>query len=210
MATFDTQSGSGTTSICGFRLKDGVLRLLVPFAEQVTASNADIFILWMIGSSLVLIAIARPVPAQPGEADRTPCPCGGKFRQGASVYRLQTAWGTGNPRTRTAAAFMEMRERIERFVQQRTDMLAGISHDAKDSLDPHAAAARDDESAGSRRHRAGRRYRRNGAHAEREYPRFRAGAPAAKAAAETDLAGAGGRCRLRMLGARSMRGIALC
>src|SRR6185437_16684463 len=39
------------------QLKDGVLRLLVP-RERVTASNADIFILWMIGSSLVLMAVA--------------------------------------------------------------------------------------------------------------------------------------------------------
>ena len=35
---------------------------------------------------------------------------------------------------RAATAFMQMRERIERFVQQRTEMLAGISHDLKTPL----------------------------------------------------------------------------
>jgi two-component system, OmpR family, osmolarity sensor histidine kinase EnvZ len=39
------------------QLKDGVLRLLIPRA-RVTASSADIFVLWMIGSSLFLITIA--------------------------------------------------------------------------------------------------------------------------------------------------------
>ena len=35
---------------------------------------------------------------------------------------------------RAATAFLEMRERIDRFVQQRTEMLAGISHDLKTPL----------------------------------------------------------------------------
>jgi two-component system osmolarity sensor histidine kinase EnvZ len=35
---------------------------------------------------------------------------------------------------RAASAFIIMRERIDRFVQQRTDMLAGISHDLKTPL----------------------------------------------------------------------------
>ncbi len=48
-ATFDTQSFRDYVDL-RVQLKDGVLRLLVP-RERVTASNADIFILWMIGSS---------------------------------------------------------------------------------------------------------------------------------------------------------------
>ena len=35
---------------------------------------------------------------------------------------------------KASAAFIQMRERIDRFVQQRTDMLAGISHDLKTPL----------------------------------------------------------------------------
>src|SRR5262249_27348473 len=35
---------------------------------------------------------------------------------------------------RAATAFIRMRERIDRYVQQRTDMLAGISHDLKTPL----------------------------------------------------------------------------
>jgi two-component system osmolarity sensor histidine kinase EnvZ len=113
------------------QLKDGVLRLLVPRA-RVTASNADIFILWMIGSSLVLIAIAvlflrnqvKPIERLAYAAE--------SFGKGRSISEFK-AHGAAEVR-RAASAFIQMRERIERFVQQRTDMLAGISHDLKTPL----------------------------------------------------------------------------
>src|SRR5438270_11621498 len=113
------------------QLKDGVLRLLVP-RERVTASNADIFVLWMIGSSLVLIAVAslflrnqiKPIERLAKAAE--------SFGKGRSFDGFKPH-GAQEVR-RAALAFMEMRERIERFVQQRTDMLAGISHDLKTPL----------------------------------------------------------------------------
>jgi two-component system osmolarity sensor histidine kinase EnvZ len=113
------------------QLKDGVLQLLVP-RERVSASNADIFILWMIGSSLVLIGIAilflrnqiKPIERLAYAAE--------SFGKGRNVSEFK-AYGAAEVR-RAAIAFMQMRERIERFVQQRTDMLAGISHDLKTPL----------------------------------------------------------------------------
>jgi two-component system osmolarity sensor histidine kinase EnvZ len=113
------------------QLKDGVLRLLVP-RERVTASNADIFILWMIGSSLVLIGIAilflrnqvKPIERLAYAAE--------SFGKGRSISEFKP-YGAIEVR-RAASAFIQMRERIERFVQQRTDMLAGISHDLKTPL----------------------------------------------------------------------------
>src|SRR5262245_11623484 len=53
--TFDTQRYPDYVDL-RMQLKDGVLRLLIP-RVRVTASNADIFVFWMIGSSLVLMAI---------------------------------------------------------------------------------------------------------------------------------------------------------
>jgi two-component system, OmpR family, osmolarity sensor histidine kinase EnvZ len=113
------------------QLKDGVLRLLVP-RERVTASNADIFILWMIGSSVVLIVIAslflrnqvKPIERLAHAAE--------SFGKGRSFSGFKPH-GAQEIR-RAAVAFMEMRGRIERFVQQRTEMLAGISHDIKTPL----------------------------------------------------------------------------
>lgn len=110
---------------------DGVLRLLVPRA-RVTVSSPDIFILWMVGSSLILLGIAvvflrnqvRPIERLALAAE--------SFGKGRAVPDYKP-YGATEVR-RAAQAFITMRERIERHVQQRTDMLAGISHDLKTPL----------------------------------------------------------------------------
>jgi two-component system osmolarity sensor histidine kinase EnvZ len=113
------------------QVKDGVLRIMVP-REQLVASNADIFILWMVGSSLVLIALAimflrnqvKPIERLALAADA--------FGKGRAVPDFKP-YGALEVR-RAAQAFLTMRERIERYVQQRTEMLAGVSHDLKTPL----------------------------------------------------------------------------
>ncbi len=110
---------------------DGVLRLLVP-RDRVTVSSPDIFILWMFGSSLVLVGIAvvflrnqvRPIERLARAAE--------SFGKGRAVPDFKP-YGAAEVR-RAAEAFITMRERIERHVHQRTDMLAGISHDLKTPL----------------------------------------------------------------------------
>ena len=112
-------------------LKDGVLGVLVPH-KRLIASNVDIFILWMVGSSLVLLAVAilflrnqvRPIEQLALAADA--------FGKGRSVPDFKP-YGATEVRS-AAQAFLTMRERIERYVQQRTDMLAGVSHDLKTPL----------------------------------------------------------------------------
>ena len=110
---------------------DGVLQLIVP-RDRVTVSGPDIFILWMMGSALILLAIAilflrnqvRPIErlARASEA----------FGKGRAVPDFKP-YGATEVR-RAAQAFLTMRERIERYVQQRTEMLAGVSHDLKTPL----------------------------------------------------------------------------
>ena len=113
------------------QVSDGVLRFLVPL-NRVTASNADIFILWMIGSSLVLLAVAiiflrnqvKPIEHLALAAE--------SFGKGRAVPDFKPHGATEV--RRAAQAFILMRERIERHVQQRTEMLAGVSHDLKTPL----------------------------------------------------------------------------
>jgi two-component system osmolarity sensor histidine kinase EnvZ len=112
-------------------LHDGVLAILVP-RDRVTVSKPDIFILWMVGSSLLLMGIAilflrnqvRPIERLARAAD--------SFGKGRAVPDFKP-YGAMEVR-RAAQAFITMRERIERHVTQRTEMLAGVSHDLKTPL----------------------------------------------------------------------------
>src|SRR5579864_894443 len=112
-------------------VKDGVLEILVPH-DRATVSNPDIFILWMMGSALILVLVAalflrnqvRPIEQLARAAD--------SFGKGRAVPDFKP-YGATEVR-RAAQAFITMRERIERHVSQRTEMLAGVSHDLKTPL----------------------------------------------------------------------------
>src|ERR1700712_250579 len=127
---FEVTSSASTIDI-RIEAHDGVLRMMVP-RSRVTVTSPDIFIVWMVGSALILMAVAvlflrnqvRPIEqlALASEA----------FGKGRAVPDFKP-YGASEVR-RAAQAFLTMRERIERHVQQRTEMLAAISHDMKTPL----------------------------------------------------------------------------
>jgi two-component system osmolarity sensor histidine kinase EnvZ len=108
----------------------GVMRVLSP-ASQVYASNSHIFIVWMVGTSIVLIIVAiiflrnqiRPIERLAAAES---------FGMGRDVESFRPQ-GASEVR-RAAQAFMDMRARIERHIEQRTAMLAGVSHDLRTPL----------------------------------------------------------------------------
>jgi two-component system osmolarity sensor histidine kinase EnvZ len=110
---------------------DGVLEVVAP-RDRVTVSGPDIFILWMMGSAFILVAIAvlflrnqvRPIERLALAAE--------SFGKGGPVADFKP-YGATEVR-RAAQAFLTMRERIDRHVSQRTEMLAGVSHDIKTPL----------------------------------------------------------------------------
>ena len=110
---------------------DGVLHAVVP-RDRITVDSPDIFILLMLLSSLILLTLAilflrnqvRPIERLARAADA--------FGKGRAVPDFKP-YGATEVR-RAAQAFLTMRERIERHVQQRTEMLAGVSHDIKTPL----------------------------------------------------------------------------
>ena len=110
---------------------DGVLAVMVP-RNRITVSKPDIFILWMVGSALILMGIAivflrnqvRPIERLARAAD--------SFGKGRAVPDFKP-YGATEVR-RAAQAFITMRQRIERHITQRTEMLAGVSHDLKTPL----------------------------------------------------------------------------
>jgi two-component system osmolarity sensor histidine kinase EnvZ len=126
-----TSRDIGTYVDLKIEVKDGILRVIIP-KKRLVASNVDVFILWMVGSSLLLLAIAilflrnqvRPIERLARAAEA--------FGKGRSVTDFKP-YGASEVRS-AAQAFLTMRERIERHVAQRTEMLAGVSHDLKTPL----------------------------------------------------------------------------
>src|ERR1043166_897785 len=113
------------------QVKDGVLAMMIP-RKRLVASNVDIFILWMVGSSLVLLAVAilflrnqvRPIEQLALASE--------SFGKGRAVPDFKP-YGATEVR-RPAQSSLTMRDRIERYVSQRTKMLASVSHDLKTPL----------------------------------------------------------------------------
>jgi len=123
--------GLAKTYEISVEVHDGVLHMIVP-RDRVTVSSPDLFVAWMVGSALILLAVAilflrnqvRPIERLARAADA--------FGKGRAVPDFKP-YGATEVR-RAAQAFITMRERIERHVQQRTEMLAGVSHDLKTPL----------------------------------------------------------------------------
>jgi two-component system osmolarity sensor histidine kinase EnvZ len=123
----------GRSSLVEIRIQldDAVMRV---FARRSAAyaSNSEIFLLWMVGTSLVLLAVAiaflrnqiKPILRLADAAESF-----GKGRE-APDFRPRGAREV----RRAAQAFIEMKTRIERAIEQRTAMLAGVSHDLRTVL----------------------------------------------------------------------------
>jgi len=109
---------------------DGILRVVARRSEAY-ATNSHIFIVWMVGTSAVLILLAilflrnqiRPILALADAAE--------EFGKGREIeFRPRGAREV----RRAAYAFLEMKRRIERAMDQRTAMLNGVSHDLRTIL----------------------------------------------------------------------------
>ena len=113
------------------QLDNAVMRV---FARRSAAyaSNSEIFLLWMVGTSLVLLTVAilflrnqiRPILRLADAAE--------SFGKGRDVPNFRPR-GAREVR-RAAQAFIEMKRRVERAIEQRTTMLAGVSHDLRTIL----------------------------------------------------------------------------
>jgi two-component system, OmpR family, osmolarity sensor histidine kinase EnvZ len=111
---------------------DATLRF-VATRNQTYASNSHIFLLWMVGSSIILLTVAilflrnqiRPILRLAEAAD--------EFGKGRPIPEDFKPRGAREVR-QAAQAFLEMGERIKTHVEQRTTMLAGVSHDLRTVL----------------------------------------------------------------------------
>jgi two-component system, OmpR family, osmolarity sensor histidine kinase EnvZ len=123
----------GRSALLEIRIKldDAVMRVFAPRGAAYV-SNSHIFLGWMVGTSLVLITVAvlflrnqiRPILRLADAAE--------SFGKGREVPDFRPR-GAREVR-RAAVAFIEMKRRIERAIEQRTAMLAGVSHDLRTIL----------------------------------------------------------------------------
>ncbi len=117
--------------VIDIQLASGVLHVITT-RKRLFSSTAYVFVIWMVGTSLIMFGLAtifmrnqvKPIRRLAIAADNL-----GKGRdesgfkpEGASEVR------------QAAAAFLAMRERIVLQISQRTDMLAGVSHDLRTPL----------------------------------------------------------------------------
>ena len=123
----------GRSALVEIRIKlDGTVMRIFARRSAAYASNSDIFLAWMVGTSLVLLTVAilflrnqiRPILRLADAAE--------SFGKGREVPNFRPR-GAREVR-RAAQAFIEMRSRIERAMEQRTAMLAGVSHDLRTIL----------------------------------------------------------------------------
>jgi len=112
-------------------LPDGVLQVAVP-KKRLTTPTTYIFVMWMTGSSLVLFAVATLFMRNQVKSLRRLASAAESFGKGREVPNFRLAGATEV--RQTAAAFLLMRERIRRQISQRTEMLAGVSHDLRTPL----------------------------------------------------------------------------
>jgi len=113
------------------QLPEGILRALVT-DERLFSSTTYIFILWTIGSSVLLFGIAVVFMRNQVKPIRRLARAAESFGKGQEVRDFKPEGATEV--RQAAAAFINMRDRIKRQIQQRTEMLAGVSHDLRTPL----------------------------------------------------------------------------
>jgi two-component system, OmpR family, osmolarity sensor histidine kinase EnvZ len=126
----DTKRRDGLVEI-SVQLDKGVFRVLVPLS-RLRSRKSQVFMVIMLGTSIIFLGIAivflrdqvNPI-IQLAEAAEG-------FGKGRDVPEI-TPSGAEEVR-RAADAFNQMRERIVRQIDQRTTMLAGVSHDLRTPL----------------------------------------------------------------------------
>lgn len=126
----DTQRNDRTIVIY-VKLPDALLRVTLP-ESRVFSTSTYAFVIWMAAASVVLLGIAVLFLRNQIKPIRRLAEAADAFGKGREITEFRPA---GAEEVRAAArAFLAMRDRIRRHIRERTDMLAGVSHDLRTPL----------------------------------------------------------------------------
>ena len=113
------------------QLPDGVLQVIVR-DKRLFSSTTYIFVMWMVGISLALLGVALMFLRNQMRPIRQLSIAAEQFGKGQDVEDFKPS---GAQEIRLASrAFHVMKHRILRQITQRTEMLAGVSHDLRTPL----------------------------------------------------------------------------
>jgi len=117
--------------IINIQLEDKLLIINVN-KDRLYSETAFVFLLWMIFASLILLLMSYFLMNKQLKPLKRLAIIAETFGRGLDAPELTSA-GSYEIR-QTSQAFNQMRTRIKRFLKQRTDMLAGVSHDLRTPL----------------------------------------------------------------------------
>ena len=109
----------------------GVMRILAP-RDRAFATQGHIFVLWMTVTTILLTTIAILFIRNQVKAIERLANAAEAFGRGGEVLAFKPH-GAREVR-RAASAFLDMRSRIQRHIDQRTTLLASVSHDLRTPL----------------------------------------------------------------------------
>ena len=112
-------------------LPEGVLDITAP-RKRLYTSTIYLFVGWLAGTAILLFIIAAAFMRIQVRAIRRLASAAEAFGVGRDIPPIRPEGATEV--RQAAAAFNRMQERIRRFLAQRTEMLAGVSHDLRTPL----------------------------------------------------------------------------
>jgi two-component system osmolarity sensor histidine kinase EnvZ len=112
-------------------VRGGVMRILAP-RDRAFATQGHIFVLWMTVATVLLTAIAILFIRNQVKSIERLANAAEAFGRGGDVPAFKPQ-GAKEVR-RAATAFLDMRGRIQRYIEQRTTLLASVSHDLRTPL----------------------------------------------------------------------------
>ncbi len=113
------------------QLPDRALQILIA-QDRLFSSTQYIFIIWMVGSSIIVFAVASLFMRNQVKPIKRLALAAESFGKGQDMPDFKPEGSTEV--RQAAAAFLQMRDRIRRNIAQRTEMLAGVSHDLRTPL----------------------------------------------------------------------------